>query len=80
MAKELLKITHIKDGISSVEIHTDNEHDLDVLTAGILSMMDHSENFAKAIIRCAGIYFMDRKGLSQVNQEAQRSAEVKLKN
>ena len=78
MAKELLKITHIKDGISSVEIHIDNEHELDVLTAGILSMMDLSENFAKAIIRCGGIYLMDRKGLNQVNQKAQR--EVKLKN
>lgn len=80
MAKELLKITHIKDGITSVEMHTDNKHELDVLTAGILSMMDQSENFAKAIIRCAGIFFMDREGLSQVNQKAQRGAEVNLKN
>ena len=80
MAKELFKITHIKDGITSVEMHTNNEHELNVLTAGILSMMDQSENFAKAIIQCAGIYFMDRKGLSQVSQEAQRSAEVKLEN
>ena len=80
MAKELLKITHIKDDISSVEMHTDNEHELDVLTAGILSMMDLSEDFAKAINMCAQVYFVDRKGLSQVHQEAQRGAEVKLKN
>lgn len=80
MQKDLLRITHLKDGICSTELHNDTEHELDMVSAGILGLMDQDEAFAKAIIQCAGLYIMKRKELGEINKEAMRSADVKLKN
>lgn len=78
--KELLKVTVLKDAICSAEIHCETQHEKDMLAASLMSLMDKDEEFAKILIRNTFLYMSLRKKVSETNDKAIRSAEIKTKN
>ena len=80
MAKDLLKITHVKDAICSSEINVETEADLDRIAAGLLTVMVQNESFAKMLGKTVLLFIEKQKEIVVIAEEARRSADVKLKN
>ncbi len=78
--KELLKITHIKDGVCSAEVKADNDHELEMAVASLLSVMDQDDKFAKLVV-CACLNYIGRRGeVAKLNQIAMAQGKIKTQN
>ena len=80
MSKELLKITHIKNGICQAEANFANDYERELAAASVLSLMDKDEKFAKKVIDYVGMYILRRRDVARENKIAIAQGEKKIKN
>lgn len=78
--KELLKITHVGGGVCSAELLCDTEHEQQMVGAALMSLMDKDKAFADVLVRAAGIYVLNKRGLTIANKAAIEAAKKKTQN
>lgn len=78
--KELLKITHLKDGVCEAKCDIENEHEKQMMAAAILGLMDKDKELAHALMNACFNYALHRKEVSKMNALAIESAKKKTQN
>ena len=78
--KELLKITHLKDGVCEAKCDLQNEHEKQMMAAAILGLMDKDKDLAQALLNACFNYAIHRKEVSEMNALAIKSAKQKTQN
>ena len=80
MPKELLKITHLKDGVCQAESHCESDLDRERTAAALLSLMDQDPALAKCITEYVTMYILQRRGIAAVNRIAMAEGKKKTQN
>lgn len=78
--KELLKITHLKDGVCEAKCDIENEQEKQMTAAAILGLMDKDKELAHALMNACFNYALHRKEVSKMNALAIKSAKQKTQN
>ena len=78
--KDLLKVTNIKSSICQTEVNATTDHEKQMVSASILSLMDQDQDFANLFLEVAALYVVRRKEVEKMNKLAMRQAEIKTKN
>lgn len=78
--KDLLKITNIRASICQTEVDAATDLEKHMISASLLSMMDHDQHFADLFLEVATLYVVGRKEIKELNKLAMRQAEIKTKN
>ena len=78
--KELLKITHLKDGVCEAKCDLQNEQEKQMTAAAILGLMDKDKDLAQALMNACFNYALHRKEVSEMNALAIKSAKQKTQN
>ena len=78
--KDLLKVTNIKSSICQTEVNAVTDHEKQMVSASILSLMDQDQDFANLFLEVAALYIVRRKEVEKMNKQAMRQAEIKTKN
>lgn len=78
--KELLKITHLKDGVCEAKCDLQNEQEKQMAAAAILGLMDKDKDLAQALMNACFNYALHRKKVSEMNALAIKSAKQKTQN
>lgn len=78
--KELLKVTNLKSSICQTEVDATTDHEKQMVSAALLSLMDQDQEFAKLFLEVTALYVVRRKDVGIINRLAMRQAEIKTKN
>ena len=78
--KDLLKVTNLKSSICQTEVNATADHEKQMVSASLLSLMDQDQDFANLFLEVAALYIVRRKEIKEINKLAIRQAEIKTKN
>lgn len=78
--KDLLKVTNLKSSICQTEVDATTDHEKQMVSAALLSLMDQDQDFAKLFLEVTALYVVRRKDVGIINKLAMRQAEIKTKN
>lgn len=78
--KDLLKVTNLKSSICQTEVNATTDHEKQMVSASILSLMDQDQDFAKLFLEVTALYVVRRRTVQKMNKLAMRQAEIKTKN
>lgn len=78
--KDLLKITNIKGSTCQTEVDAATDHEKQMVSASILSLMEQDQDFANLFLQVTALYVLKRKDIKEINKLAMRQAEIKTKN
>lgn len=66
--------------ICQTEVDATTDHEKQMVSASILSLMDQDQDFANLFLEVAALYVVRRKDVEKINKLAMRQAEIKTKN
>ena len=80
MAKDLLKITQIKDAVCQIEYNCSNKKECEIICACITSIMGQDKHFSELLMQHIATYVLHKKEFADVLQESIKRAKIKMQN